>query len=473
MKPNRINERFASLEGIQATVMGLGTFGGGVEAVRYLCKHGAGVRVTDLRTEERLRDSLNALANHNVVSFLEGHPHEAFDEIELLVVNPAVRPDNDVVQKCRENGVFVTSEIELFLSANPAKVVAVSGTNGKSTTASLIAHLLGHDAADTDRKVWLGGNIGKSLLPHVGEITESDIVVLELSSFQLEHLRESGFAPDIAVITNLHPNHIDWHGSFAAYRSAKQVLLQRQSISQVAVLPGSDEPHDDWRVRGRCLRFGDQDFSEPGVFVEDGSLILRDGAKEDAIRIQMPRQLAGRHNTLNVTAAACAAWLAGADPNSFQQQLNSFSSLPHRLQQIGAGKGLVFYNDSNSTTPESTIAALNTLPRPPVLIAGGADKGADLTALAAAIVKAATAVVLIGDTSHALQRLLMEQLSEGDFPIAIADDFEDAFRRAVALAPERGIVLLSPGCASFGWFTDYRERGERFEKMAKDWIRDL
>lgn len=474
MKPNRITSRFPSLNDVHATVMGLGTFGGGVEAARYLCNNGANVRVTDTRTEEQLRDSLNELEAENISTFLEGHPDEAFERVELLIVNPAVRPDNSVVQQCRDEGVLITSEIELFLSATSARVIAVTGTNGKSTTASLIAHLLQPAFAETHRRVWLGGNIGTSLLPHLDEISEDDVVVLELSSFQLEHLRESGFAPDVAVITNIHPNHIDWHGSYEAYKSAKQVLLQRQLVTQIAILPGCDEPLGDWRVRGRCMRFGDQDFSEPGVFIEDGSLILRDGPLEDAIRIQLPRQLAGQHNTLNVTAAACAAWQLGADPNSFQQHLNSFSPLPHRLQQVGRGRGVEFYNDSNATTPESTIAALATLPRPLVLIAGGADKGADLSELAATIANVAVGVVLIGDTSSVLDGLLKEQVSpENELAIAIAEDFEDAFSRAVALAPERGIVLLSPGCASFGWFRDYRERGERFEKMAKDWIQSL
>lgn len=475
MKTNRITDRFASFAGVHATVMGLGTFGGGVAAARYLCQLGAKVRITDLRSKLQLRESLEQLSTENMAAtFLDGHPDEAFADTEILIVNPGVRPNNPIVQRCRSEGMLVTSEIELFLSANPAKVIAVTGTNGKSTTASLIAHLLQPTLADANQTVWLGGNIGTSLLPHLREINEGDVVVLELSSFQLEYLRESGFAPDIAVITNLHANHIDWHGSFDAYKSAKQVLLQRQLTSQIAILPGSDEPQNDWRVRGRCLRFGDQDFSEPGAFIEDGSLILRDGPKEDAIRLQLPRQLTGPHNKLNVSAAACAAWLAGADQNSFQQQLNSFSALPHRLQQVERGRGIVFYNDSNATTPESTIAALNTLPTPLVLIAGGADKGADLAELATVIANKATAVVLIGQTSDTLQRLLAERLlPENDVPVVIANDFEDAFSRAVALAPERGIVLLSPGCASFGWFKDYRDRGEQFEKMAKDWVRNL
>ena len=442
--------------------------------MRYLAELGAKVTVTDLRPADQLQSSLDALKFVSLEGlFCDGHPPEAFDGAELLIVNPAVRPNNQIVQRCRDAGAMVASELELFLSANPAFVVAVTGTNGKSTTASLIAHLLQPTLQRANRNVWLGGNIGASLLPSLPKITAADIVVLEVSSFQLEYLRESGFAPDVAVITNLSPNHIDWHENIENYKSAKQVLLQRQLMSQFAILPASDEAQPEWRVRARAMQFAESDTSEDGAFWEDGSLVLRNGAKEDAIRLQIPRQLSGRHNKRNLAAAACAAWVAGADPDDFQRQLDCFQPLPHRLQLVCEGRGIRFYNDSNSTTPESTIAALKTVTGNVVLIAGGADKGADFREMCQTIGERCVAAVFIGDTAKTLNGVVQTELAEGQqLPTAIATDFRDAFARAVALVPERGIVLLSPGCASFGWFRDYRDRGEQFEQMARHWIQD-
>ena len=455
--------------------MGLGNFGGGVASALYLANLGAIITVTDRREASMLQASMEQLENANIAQFLLGdHPAEAFQQADVLVVNPGVKPNNEIVQQCRQAGVLITSETELFLSASPARTVAVTGTNGKSTTTALIAHLLHPWAQETGNAVWLGGNIGISLLPKLNSIKKHDIVVLELSSFQLEYLRGTGFAPEVAVITNLAPNHLDWHGSHENYQSAKQVMLQSQLMHHAAVIQDSESDHavdpPCWRIRARRFHFGTNDFGQQGTYLHDGMLILRDHTTEDAIRLSQPPSLPGEHNAQNIAAAACATWLMNANPDTFQQQLRSFSALPHRLQIVAEGRGLSFINDSVSTTPESTIAGLNTFHRKIVLIAGGADKGADFTAMAHQIVKKAHAVVLIGDTGNLIKRHI-ERLADSNTPLiaTVATDFSNAFLQAVALAPEGAIVLLSPGCASFGWFRDYRDRGEQFEKLALDW----
>jgi UDP-N-acetylmuramoylalanine--D-glutamate ligase len=226
-----------------------------------------------------------------------------------------------------------------------------------------------------------------------------------------------------------------------------------------------------WRIRGRRLSFGLSDTGEDGAFIDSGSLILRDGGREDAIRLHAPSSLPGDHNALNIAAAACAAWVAGADPLTFSQSLTSFVPLPHRLQRVAEGRGVAFYNDSVATTPQSSIAALQTMTQPTVILAGGSDKGADLTRFADAITQKAVAAVLMGETGGSLSSTLAQRSQTTSLlDVAIASDFADAFARAVALVPEGGIVLLSPGCASYGWFRDYRERGEQFIEMAREWI---
>lgn len=465
-----------SYQGLKATVLGLGTFGGGAAVARFLSERGALVTVTDLRDEETLKLSLKELADVPLTAVhLGSHPEQAFSGADLVVVNPAVKPSSAISQQFGD--AIVTSEMELFLKHNSGSVIGVTGSNGKSTTAALIRQLLKPHVKQQGRSVWLGGNIGNSLLPQVEDIHRDDIVVLELSSFQLHYLADSGFAPRVAVVTNFAPNHLDWHPSLDHYQKSKQVLLRRQQRDDFAIL--SDGLVDElstagtptWRVRGKQLRFGHADHGEDGAFFENGSLVLRHGKLEDAVRIDQPVSLPGQHNRDNIAAAACAAWCMGAAADEFAAVLARYEGLPHRLQLVGNGRDRRFYNDSLATTPESAIAALNSFSQPRVILAGGSDKGVDLSALAKAIHEQATAAVLIGATAHNLVQQLSELTAENPGPsIHVAEDFAQAFSLAVEVAPQGSIVLLSPGCASYGWFRDFRDRGEQFTQLAQQWL---
>lgn len=496
--PNqRKNEK--RYEGIAVTVMGLGSFGGGVAASRFLAEQGAIVTVTDVKTREQLSDSLemlSAVAIHQFV--LGGHTRDAFSQCQLLVANPAVKPDNAFVRSVRDRGIEVTTEIELFLKHNPAPVIAVTGSNGKSTTSALIHHLLttcraggasaggasagGVSAGEASAgevsearkgKVWLGGNIGISLLDRLPEIGADDLVVLELSSFQLEALRRNRFRPQIAVLTNFSPNHLDWHGSEAAYRAAKQSLFDAQLPDDVSIIPNDEVRGIPWRTRAPRLQFGLTDNGEDGAFLEGGSLVLRSarGKFEDTIRLNVPPQLPGIHNRLNIAAAACAAWQAGADSEGFSEALKTFRPLPHRLQLVAERFGRRFWNDSIATTQESAIMALQVFPERVILLAGGYDKGQDLGKFASEIRSHAKAVVLMGQTAEALDMLLhdIEPDPGSELKVCHANDFANAFQQAVDLSEQGDVVLLSPGCASYGWFRDFRERGDLFTELAREW----
>ncbi len=483
--------------GIRATVMGLGRFGGGQAAAKFLAEQGAEVTLTDLKSETELADSLAALRGVSIRRFMPGgHPNEAFEDCQLLVVNPAVKPGDPHVVAAADRGAEITTEIELFLRHNPASVIAVTGSNGKSTTTALIHHLLTQPAqAAGPVRAWLGGNIGISLLDRLPEMTAADLVVLELSSFQLELLRRKRFRPNVAVLTNFSPNHLDWHGSESAYRTAKQGIFDAQTMDDVSIMPLSTDSSAPWRTRGQRFEFGLHDTGEDGAFLEHDTLLLRSsrGSFEDAVRIAVPSQLPGLHNRLNIAAAACAAWQAGADPEQFSSALQSFRPLPHRLQIVAERAGRQFWNDSIATTPESAIMALRVFSKPVVLLAGGYDKGQDLSSFADEIRRRVAAVVLMGQTAESLGDLIESRLagagsgpseeigarspvqlnnadrSDGCPVVRLANDFSDAFAQAVALSRQGGIVLLSPGCASYGWFRDYRERGELFTKLAKEW----
>ncbi|MDZ4686367.1 MAG: Mur ligase family protein, partial [Planctomycetaceae bacterium] len=247
------DHHFTDYRNRRITVMGLGSFGGGLGAVRFLADRGARVTVTDLRPEAQLTDSLAQLADVPVDCWVLGRHDEAdFDAAELVVVNPAVRRDHPLLVRCRERGVPLTSEMNLFWQHQRGIVLAVTGSNGKSTTTALLHNIL----VQTGRTCWLGGNLGRSLLPMVDDIAAADFVVLELSSFQLADLDRLQARPHVAVVTNFAPNHLDWHGTIDEYRRAKQSLLRWQQATDIAVLNGDDDDVRGWPVQGQTRLFG-------------------------------------------------------------------------------------------------------------------------------------------------------------------------------------------------------------------------
>jgi UDP-N-acetylmuramoylalanine--D-glutamate ligase len=452
----------------RVTIMGLGRFGGGVAVAEYLASQGAQIVITDLRSSEQLADSIQQLSDRNINAtwFLGSHPDDAFDQSAIIVVNPAVHPGNDYVDRCRSQGKLITSEIEIFTRNNPALTIAVTGSNGKSTTCQLIHDLLRANVDDA-RQIWLGGNIGRSLLPDLASIHDSDIVVLELSSFQLHQLQGCEFCPAVAVVTGLTPNHLDWHPDLAHYVSSKQVISACQRMSDAIVVPDDLEP---WPIRGRCLRFGLEDSGEDGVYIEDGSLVVRIGENETAERLTVSAALRGNHNLKNIMASVAAVELALDCSPDVQPALQRFRGLPHRMQIVCRSNGRTFIDDSSSTTPESTIAALRSIPSQCVLMAGGGNKGVNLGSLASEIAQHANRVVTMGATAASLASAVLSA-SAGDAAATViqATDFPDAFEHAVELSQPGDIVLLSPGCSSHGWFADFRERGHSFTRLANEW----
>lgn len=452
----------------RVTIMGLGRFGGGVAAARYLGEQGARLSVTDLRSPAELAESVQQLeqAGIDATWYLGGHPDSAFQDCEILVVNPAVRPDDERVARCRRDGVIITGEIELFIDRNPAFTVGVTGSNGKSTTCQLVHDLLRSNVG-SDCSVYLGGNIGRSLLPDLSEIRSQDFVVLELSSFQLHQLRDRGFRVNVGVVTSLSPNHLDWHPDLQHYISSKQVISASRQSTDRLVLP---DELDHWPVHGPCLRFGLSDSGEPGVFIEDGALIVRTGTTECAERISVGAALRGDHNLRNLAAAVAAVRMSVEGPLKTESAIREFRGLPHRLRTVAQAAGRCFVDDSSSTTPESTIAALQSLTARCVLIVGGGNKGVDLGPLARQIAAHTDRVVTIGATAHALAEAVLSEPVDDRLPVVVeATDFDTAFASAVALTEPGDIVLLSPGCSSHDWFTDFRERGLAFTRLASAW----
>lgn len=452
---------FASFRGKRVTVMGLGRFGGGVGAVRYLVENGARVTVTDRAGAAHLAESLAAIADLRLERLRLGeHDPCDFDDAELIVASPAVPRDHPLLRSARAP---VTTEVGLFWSRCRGRVIGVTGTVGKSTTSAMIHAVLSADG----RTAWLGGNIGGSLLGDVERITADDSVVLELSSFQLEYLEPLRPRAEVAVITNLRANHLDRHGTLAAYRAAKQSLLRWQSPSDIAVLNQDDPDVSHWAARGRVVGFGTlraRSMTAPSletvVYVAGTELHFISGHDHATFPLQNRKGPLA----MNAAAAAAAARVLGVVPATIVEALNAFRGLPHRLEDIGQTAGRRWINDSKATTPEASIAALESIEGPIRLVAGGADKGSDLTPLADAIRARRVHVYLSGRTADAMAG----QLSEHVATVARFGSFDASVRAAYFDSQPGDVILLSPGCASWGQFADYRARGDRFRELASE-----
>jgi len=428
-----------NLHGRRVTIMGLGHFGGGVAAARWLARHGAQLTVTDLDDEHTLAASLALLADVPIAEYrLGGHCRDDFRRAELIVVNPAVPPESPMLQVAKQNGVPLSSEIELFIGACPAQIIAVTGSNGKSTTAAMVAAVLKAEGRNT----YLGGNIGGSLLEHLDDIRPDDTVVLEISSFQLHHLSEEAPGPQIAVVTGCSPNHLDWHGCYEDYVAAKQRILGGQSAGDVAVLNVYDPEVARWGhlAAGRCAP-----LIAPG-------------------RIP-PLGVPGKHNRINAVCAATAALAAGCGWQAIGRGLETFEGLPQRLQPVGVVGGRRFYNDSAATTPESTAAALKSISEPVWLLAGGSDKGCDFEHLATAIAENAKGVALFGPIRRVLQDLIRVRTAGVD--CATLETMAEALHWCWEHSRPGEPILLSPACPSGGQFRNFRQRGEEFVELVK------
>ncbi|MHC4060917.1 MAG: UDP-N-acetylmuramoyl-L-alanine--D-glutamate ligase [Planctomycetota bacterium] len=397
-----MNKEF--FEGKKVLIMGLGRFGGGVDAAEFACNAGAKVTVTDLAEAEQLSDSISQLKEFPNIEFhLGGHSESDFEQADIVVVNPAVTPDNEFLKVAREHNRLIASQIGIFFELCPATIIGITGANGKSTTAALTARLLNNVKY---ARVHLSGNIGNEpLLTILDEITLDDLVVLELSSFQIEQLAQIEKAPQVALLTNLTPNHLDRYGTFEAYCAAKENIFKLQQNDwdppAISIFNAEDKIGSEWfdkyiKEKGRiCIRFSPDDVS-------------------DDIRSQFC--LPGRANLSNLAAALAVARHFGVDDESAKACLPDFKALPHRLELVAEINGVRWYNDSKATTPEGAITALEAFDGPEIIIAGGYDKHIPFDELGEKIAQKAKAAILMGN------RRLNTPVNAGDERRATSDD---------------------------------------------------
>ncbi len=434
--------------------MGLGRFSGGVETVRWLAAKGATITVTDLAGEEHLARSLAEIAEVSVRLRLGGHEQRDFTDTDLVVASPAVPPESPFLKAAAAAGVPLMTELSLTMALLRCRTVFVTGTCGKSTTTALLGRIL--EAGGVPCRV--GGNIGRALLSDAESMGHEETAVLEVSSFQLEWLERDGISPDLTVVTNVTPNHLDRHKTFERYRRAKAAALPERGPAVLCYDdPVCRESLGPLMGDRACWTSLTTEVS-PGAFFRGHLALSSLGAGEEPLFEGDDLKLLGSFNRMNALQAALTARLLGVPAESAYGALREFPGLPHRLQAVGDRGGVRAVNDSKATTPEAAIRALTAIDSPVVLIAGGFERRADLREFVEVIGQRSRAVVLLGESADRMRKAL-----EGfPGPIVLAAGIEEAVDRGIELARAGDILLLSPGHASWDMFSSYEERGERF-----------
>jgi UDP-N-acetylmuramoylalanine--D-glutamate ligase len=445
----------SSLAGRRVTVVGLAR--SGVAAVRLLREAGALVTGSDVKALDALGRDVAALREAGVRLVTNGDAHRAFEGASLVVVSPGVALDAPQLAPARAAGLPIIGELELGWRAMEAETIAITGTNGKTTTTALTGALL----AEQPRPVLVAGNIGTPLAAHALTFPRDGLVVAEVSSFQLETI--DTFQPRVAAVLNVTPDHLDRHGSFDAYLDAKARIFRNQTPTDCAVLNADDPAATALapRTRARVVWFSRRRQLDPGVFVHDGWLAAKLNGHVESICPLTEMQLRGQHNVENALAAtACALWL-GLGAGAIRRAIGRFRAVEHRIEFVRDLRGVQFYNDSKGTNVASTIKALESFEERVVLIAGGKGKGQDFAPLAEAARGRVRHAVVIGEDGPAIAAAF----GAAGIPVSAAPTMAVAIDAARAEAGPGDVVLLSPACASFDMFDNYEHRGDVFKRL--------
>jgi len=458
-----------ALSGARVTVMGLGIHGGGLASARFFARRGARVTVTDLRSERILAEAMEQLREFDVRFILERHEETDFSGADLVIKNPAVAPSSPFLQSAREHGVPIETDLSVFFSLTRNPILAVTGSKGKSTTASAIAFVLSRVQPGTR----LGGNITVSPLSFLDELPPDAPVVLELSSWQLGDLKGRGILkPAVSAFTVILPDHLDKYAGMTDYVEDKKAIFQEQDPEQKAVFNFDDPWQRTFPGETRAAPFFFSAKDLPAALsgawlageVGKARLLPGSGAQEILTTSLLP----GMHNRQNLLCAGLALLLYGVPAPAVRSSLAEFPGVEHRLELFRTWKGVRIYNDSAATIPDATAAAVRAVPGPLVLLAGGTDKNIDFSPLRN-VVHVPRAVVLLAGTGTDKIRVLLNEENvpfEGPF-----DNLREALVKSLACArkvsSESGASLLfSPGCTSFGMFLNEFDRGRKFKEIA-------
>jgi UDP-N-acetylmuramoylalanine--D-glutamate ligase len=449
-----------SWEGVRVVILGLARQGKAL--ARYFSEHGAEVIVSDLKQQDEL--PLDELSDLEIQFELGDHPQDLLEKADLLCLSGGIPADLPLAQQARLLGIRVANDSQIFLENSSAPVMGITGSAGKTTTTELLGRMARAAVEGNGRAAWVGGNIGRPLISVLDQIKQDDLVVMELSSFQLELMTAS---PQIAAVLNLTPNHLDRHRTMEAYSAAKTNILNFQIEGDTAVL--SREDPGAWGLRnyaqGRVLGFGVRPFDGDGTYIEGGQVRLQINSEETQLFPVDAVSLRGPHNLMNVLAASAIAAAAGIEPDAMLAGVEGFTGVEHRLEFVRSANGADWYNDSIATAPERTVAAIRSFGEPLVLLAGGRDKDLDWEGLISLISQRVDHLVLFGESARMIESLLQSSHGERPYTLAVAVGLDDAVHAAAEVAEEGDVVLLAPGGTSFDEFVDFSVRGERFKEL--------
>jgi len=445
------------LNGKRVLVVGLGK--SGVASALFLKAHGARVTVSDTKSGDELRDEIPVLLDHGITVETGGHGERTFHGQDLIVVSPGVPVDAPPLVQARTLGETVIGEIELASQFLPGPIVAITGSNGKTTTTALTGEIM----TATGFPALVGGNIGTPAISLVERALPETVIVLEVSSFQLETIQS--FRPKVAVVLNVTPDHLDRHRTFEVYADAKARIFDNQQASDFAVLNADDPTCVAMaaRTRAQIFWFSRQKEVQQGAWVRDGNIFFRDASGQKEILQVSEIPLKGAHNLENVLAAVCAGEQMGCAPERIRQAVRDFKAVEHRLEFVATVRGVDYYNDSKATNVDASIKALESFPANIHLILGGKDKGSDYTVLNDLLRQRVKRVYTIGAAAAKIESQIK------GVEIVHAETLENAIRKANAAAQPGDVVLLAPACASFDQFKNYEQRG----KVFKDVVRGL
>lgn len=451
------SEFYTSLSGKRVAVCGIGR--NNTPVVLQLLAHGAKVTACDKHSREELGETAELLERAGATLQL-GEDYLDTLDADLILRTPGMKPYLPPFEAARAAGKTVTSEMELFFDLCPAPIYAVTGSDGKTTTTTVIAGLL--EAAG--KTVHLGGNIGRPLLPVIEEISDEHTAVTELSSFQLTMMTQS---PKVAVVTNVAPNHLDWHTDMQEYIDAKKNLVAHQHPTDRAVLNADNEITASFAAdcTGEVWLFSRRHSVERGTYLgQDGILYGTDGTETVAIMPASDIRIPGEHNVENYLAAFAAVW--GVVPVSVMADYaRTFSGVPHRSELVRERNGVRWYNDSIGSSPSRTIAGLKAFDQKVILIAGGYDKHIPYDPLGPVAAETVSTAILLGATADAIKTAIREA---SDLPIYRVADMAEAVKTADQIANDGDIVFMSPASASFDMYKNFEERGDHFKQLVND-----
>jgi UDP-N-acetylmuramoylalanine--D-glutamate ligase len=434
-------------------VVGLGK--SGVASALFLNARGAHVTVSDSKTEDQLREGIPILLDHGIAVETGGHGDRTFREQDLIVVSPGVPADAGPLIQARAQGETVIGEVELASQFLTGPIVAITGSNGKTTTTTLVGEIIAAGGFATV----VGGNIGTPAVSLIMRVTPETVVVLEISSFQLETIQT--FRPTVAVVLNVTPDHLDRHRTFEAYANAKARIFENQTSADFSVLNADDPTCVEMtrRTKAQVFWFSRTKDVNRGAYAKDGRVLFRDAKAQHEIMLVSEIPLKGSHNVENVLAGVCVGMLMGCQPEQIRSAVREFKAVEHRLEYVATVRGVQYFNDSKATNVDATIKALESFPANIHLILGGKDKGSDYSVLNELIRKRVKRVYTIGAAASKIE----SHIAGADF--VHAETLEAAVKRAAASASEGDIVLLAPACASFDQFNNYEHRGRVFKEI--------